>query len=343
MKKIIGIFLGFLSLATKSQDIHFSQFYSVPVLINPAEAGRIKEDARFTAIYRTQWSTLKSSFNSTGISTDFVILPPFLKKDNLGLGIYAVNDNLGSGIMKGSSVYLSFAYHAFLDKVKRHRLSGGVQGGYTSKSVDNSNFQYYNQFVDYSFVSSRDSKESSNDFNYHYFDGQAGLFYGFTVNPKFELNFGSSFYQLKQPKETVIANGSNNKLGTRSIYTLGAKFKLSDKITLNPQIMYMRQSKAEDFNLGSMLTYTIPHSFPISLTGGIFHRTNDAIIGLIGFRYKAIEFRYSYDMTTSSARQMKGAQNTTNKAVGAHEFVLNFYGKLTRKNTREYTIPCGIF
>lgn len=346
MRKIY-IYLGLMLLSmVHAQDLHFSQFYSVPVLVNPAEAGRFKEDARFTFIHRRQWVNLNSAFNSTGISTDFVVLPPFMKRDNLGLGIFAVNDNIGQGTIKGSAVYLSLAYHSYIDRARRHRLSGGLQGGYTSKSVDDSYFQFYNQYADFAYVPDRDAREQMTNFNYSFVDGQAGLFYTFILNPKVELNFGGSAYQLHQPKETVFTSptlSKNNKLGTRTIYTLGTKYKLNDKITLNPQFMYLRQSKAKDWNMGALAIYTIPHSFPIQFTGGLFYRTQDALIFLAGFRYKAFEFRYSYDMTTSSARQMRGAQGATNKAVNAHEFVINFYGKLARKNSREYTIPCGIF
>jgi type IX secretion system PorP/SprF family membrane protein len=345
MKKICSYIIMSLWGALSAQDIHFSQFYSVPVLINPAEAGRFREDARFTFIHRRQWVALNSAFNSTGVSTDFVVLPPFMKKDNLGLGIYAANDNIGQGTIKGSSVNISLAYHAFIDKARRHRLSAGIQGGFTSKAVDDRYFQFYNQYADFAFVPDRDAKEQISGYNYSFFDGQGGLFYTFVVDPKWELNFGTSAYQLHQPKETVFNKelSKNNKLGTRSIYTLGARYKISPKITLSPQIMYMRQSKAKDWNLGAMVIYTIPHSFPLQLQGGIFHRTQDAAIFLIGTRYKALEVRYSYDLTTSSARDMRGAQGATNKQVNAHEFVINFYGKLARKNSREFTVPCGIF
>lgn len=345
--KIISAALTFMACGlVHAQDIHFSQFYSVPVLINPAEAGRFKEDARFTFIHRRQWVALNSAFNSTGISTDFVVLPPFLKKDNIGLGIYAANDNLGQGIIKGSSVYVSAAYHSYLDNARRHRISGGLQGGFTSKGIDDSNFQFYNQYADFAYVPDRDAKDPITNYNYSFFDGQVGLYYAFIFDPKLELNFGSSFYQIHQPKETVFNHDrqlKNNKLGTRSIYTLGLKYKITPKISLQPQLMYMRQSKAKDWNMGALAIYTIPHSFPIQVSAGMFYRAQDAAIFLIGMRYKALELRYSYDLTTSSAKQMKGAQGATNKQVNAHEFVLNFYGKLARKNTREFTVPCGIF
>lgn len=346
MKKLfIHIILSLSVFLIKAQDLHFSQFYSVPVLVNPAEAGRLKEDSRFTFIHRTQWASLNSKFNSTGISTDFVVMPSFMKRDNLGLGVYAVNDNIGSGVFKSSSVYISLAYHTFLDRVKRHRLSGGLQAGYTSKAVDNTYFQFYNQYQDFAFVPDKASGENLNGFNYHYFDGQAGLYYTYLISQKTELNAGTSLYQLHQPKESVLTplDSTKNKLGTRTINTLGLKYKLSDKFSVNPQMLYMRQSRATDVNIGSLAIYTLNSEAPINLVGGVFYRTSDALIFLAGIRYKSLEIRYSYDMTMSSAKKMRGALNATNKPVNAHEFVLNFYGKLARKNSRDYTLPCTIF
>jgi type IX secretion system PorP/SprF family membrane protein len=242
-------------------------------------------------------------------------------------------------------VYVTLAYHAFIDNAKRHRLSGGIQGGYTSKMIDDTYFQFYNQYIDFAYVPDRSSNENFKNYNYSFFDGQAGLFYTFVLNAKTEINYGTSLFQIHQPKESVLFNSNNtsNKLGTRSIYTLGLKYKLTDDLTLNPQAMYLRQSKAKDLNLGVLATYQIQKAYPIQAMGGIFCRTRDALIFMLGMRYKNLDIRYSYDMTTSSARQMRGALNTTNKPLGAHEFVLNIYGKLTRKNSREYTLPCGIF
>ena len=355
MKRIIYILFALLSIDAMSQDLHFTQFYSTPLMTNPANTGRMQEDFRLSAIHRRQWMNVSSAFVSTAFGGDINFTSKKLKKDKIGLGIVLYNDNLADGTIKGNSVFISGAYHRMLDLQRRHRLSAGIQLGYTQKAINDQYFQFPNQYQNFAYVPTLANNENLTQLNYHYFDAQVGLAYNFVISPKTEAFTGISFYQLRQPKESIYSdNPSDNKLGTRWTSVTGVNQKLSDRIVISPQFMYMRQSAAHDLNIGAFITYQLVSKTNTSLIGGTFYRVGDAAVLLVGARVKNIECKVSYDATTSSFKSIKGAQGTgsydpnnmnsvSNKAVNAWEVSLNIYGFLPRSQPKDFTVPCGIF
>lgn len=332
-----------------AQDLHFSQFYSTSMLVNPANTGRMKEDARLTLATRNQWAALNSNFKSSALTTDFVIKAKAFKRNKLGVGLLFSHDDLAKGAYKNSNIGIATAYHWILDKRRRHRFSIGLQGGYSQKFFNGEALLYENQNRYFVFDPTIDPSEkltSGSNGNFSFFDVQAGAAYKLVVSPKLDLETGISLYQLRQPKETLYNDANNakiNKLGTRWVQTVSATYKFTDQLSVSPQMMYMRQSHAVDANFGAFATYTLRTTHLFQLMGGVFYRNKDAAIPFIGTRFKNLDVRFSYDATTSSARNVKGATNTTNKGVGAYELVINLYGTIHRKTPSDLTIPCEIF
>ena len=58
MKRILYILIAYWSLGVSSsiaQDIHFSQYYNMPLTTNPAMTGLVNGEFRVQGIYRNQW------------------------------------------------------------------------------------------------------------------------------------------------------------------------------------------------------------------------------------------------------------------------------------------------
>jgi len=51
----IVLLFAFAADDSKAQDAHFSQFYSAPLLLNPALAGTMDGTFRIASVYRDQW------------------------------------------------------------------------------------------------------------------------------------------------------------------------------------------------------------------------------------------------------------------------------------------------
>ena len=77
----------FISFATISQDLHYSQIYMTPMALNPALTGGTESDGRISLNYRDQWRSWVMPMNtSMGVGFDAPVLK---KKDQsfyLGLG-----------------------------------------------------------------------------------------------------------------------------------------------------------------------------------------------------------------------------------------------------------------
>ncbi|MBL8010233.1 MAG: type IX secretion system membrane protein PorP/SprF, partial [Flavobacteriales bacterium] len=53
-----------------AQDVHFSQFFDAPLVLNPAVAGDIEGDQRVALFHRTQWQSVGSPFRTHALSYD---------------------------------------------------------------------------------------------------------------------------------------------------------------------------------------------------------------------------------------------------------------------------------
>src|SRR5688500_6495438 len=99
MKKLIFFFAtGLLAFVSYGQSTHFSQFYSTPLLINPASTGLTYGPYRVASNYRNQWNDAGSAYKTFTISGDAQILKNKMAEGNtLGLGLALVNDKTLEG------------------------------------------------------------------------------------------------------------------------------------------------------------------------------------------------------------------------------------------------------
>ena len=109
------------------QSTHFSQFYSTPMLINPAATGLTYGPYRVAANYRNQWNDAGSPYKTFTVSGDGRILKDQLPEGNkLGAGLVFVNDKTLEGAVQGNSISLITAYHVSLDELQK--VSVGFKG-----------------------------------------------------------------------------------------------------------------------------------------------------------------------------------------------------------------------
>lgn len=345
MKKqlITGLicFLATINLLT-AQDFHFSQFYSNPQLLNPALTGNFKEDYRLNVIHRNQWSTIGSKFQTTAFGGDFNIQGGKLNKDKIGVGLQVYLDDQAS-VLNTQGFLASLSYIHTLDGHRRHHFSIGAQFGYMRKSINTDDLQFGNQYQNHQFNNGVSNNENFDSFDLSSITFHAGIAYTYDLTKLAHLFTGISVYQVTAPNESIT--GTENNLGQRGIFNIGLEQQLSNKVKVIPQLMFMYQSKASDFNLGSLVKYELTPVFRTNLILGAFYRTSDAVIAVVGLEHKGIEAKASYDVTMSDLQAFKGTEGTTsNNMVGTWEVSIIFKGIFRNHNyANEYTVPCGIF
>src|SRR5215212_889052 len=137
MKKVI-LFIAscagcFIAVA---QSFHFSQFYSTPLLVNPASTGATGGPYRFAANYRSQWKNEGSPYTTFTASGDGHILTESLPAGNvLGLGLTFLNDKALDGVVQTNSLSLSTGYHIALDAENFQNIGVGFQGTYNERRI----------------------------------------------------------------------------------------------------------------------------------------------------------------------------------------------------------------
>lgn len=344
MRHLFLFILTLAFLSTIAQDLHFSQFYSVPLNLNPANTGRFKEDYRLNAIYRKQWANINSAFETGAFGAELNFKGGKLNHDKIGIGLLFTNDQIGEGTITNNGFSLSAAYHKTVDAHKRHHVSLGVQGGYNIRSVNTTNFQFGNQYQNYQYNPALSNQENLENLQANFFDVNAGAAYSFTVSKKLTLSTGIAFNQLLRPTSSYLEEpGEKDDVSTRSVINAGADYKIKPFITLYPRILYMNQSNAQNFNIGAYAGFQVGHQKTTTLFGGAFYRGKDAAIALVGLGYKRAEIKFSYDFNVSQLSDVNGAENSGSGHVGAWEISLIFKGIINRGVPSEYTVPCGIF
>ena len=328
-----------------AQDYLFSPFFNTPLSQNPALTAKFREDYRFGGAYRNQWNQINAAFATTGIFADINFRRGLDNPDKFGVGIQFNNDELGDLIYSNQYYQISGAYHKVLDRLKRHRLSAGVQVGYVYKSLNMNKLTFANQYTDWNY-NNNPSGENMLGNTMGYASVNAGLFWDFTLNPRLDIYLGGSLFNINQPKEQLISYNKNNQLGIRQNYTIGSNYMLSKNISILPAVQITRQTKAMDINIGGALGYSIVSGKLDRSTVqlGMWYRAKDAVIVYGGIKFRNYLLGLSYDMTASGLNDIKNAPNigrTTN--IGAFEITFIKVGFLNRAIPNDLTVPCRFF
>lgn len=338
MKKIIILLtifnIQYSIFNSFAQDIHFSQFYVSPLTLNPANTGLFKGKYRGAVNYRSQWSSvIPNPYTTMSGSLDMVMKNKFA---NFGVGIMLFNDKSGAGALTINNIMVSFAAHK---KFGKHQLSLGVQAGIVQKSIDYSELTFNNQYTSNAeFDPTSSSNENNVNTSFSYPDFEGGLLWLFTPSKQLNIYLGYATFHLTQPTETFY-DATKNKLNSRSVFHGGGTYKLNKKIGVDPHFIFMSQSKAQEFLLGTDLSYHLGKASKADaiLYVGAWYRdsfknkTTDAFIPTVAGQYKNVRLGISYDVNVSSLK-------TASKAKGGFEISLIYI--LDVAKPLQMTVPC---
>lgn len=314
----------------RSQDIHFSQFYNVPMIVNPALTGHFDGDWQASAGYRNQWKSIAQPFRTLEASYERQF---YIQSHHISGGIYFLNDNSGDIALKANQFVLSGAYHR---TINNHRLHGGLQVGYVHKAVDFGKIIFpgqWNPDLGYFDPNTPSGMEDGDKLSY------LDVNLGFMWQKKFGKilpEAGVSFYHLNYPKESFYDD--NTHLPIKWSFNAGAKYDLAPSIYLYPRLLLINQVKAKDYIFGTNAGLTLtPNSSGVrEINAGVFLRNTlasntDAVIVMVGTMVRNIQIGISYDLNISSLKSYSNSR-------GAFEITLVYRSISTILNT--FTIPC---
>lgn len=352
MKKILlsVLAIGGFCAASLGQDVHFTQYFTSPLTLNPAQTGLIATDWRASANFREQWSVISSNpYTSATVAFDMPTLRGKLPEgDALGVGIIGLFDRAGSGALQNTTFGLSLAYHKSFGLDKQHTLSLGFQGALVQKTIQANKLVFGDQYdpnapQGYLRELSHDHGVFNNaDLTYP--DFNAGLMYSGRISEKATVYAGFSYYHLTRPVETFSSNSGNTEdLRIHSRYSahMGGSFEVNDNVVVYLSGMYHRQGTAQETLLGGAVGFILNPYHDEYTENTIFYlgswyRFSDAIAPYVGFEWSKMKLGISYDVTMSPLRQANNGQ-------GAWEISLIYNGIIERNIKRSYNFACPKF
>ncbi|HAE13453.1 MAG: PorP/SprF family type IX secretion system membrane protein [Chitinophagales bacterium] len=300
------ILISFTGLTLQAQDVHFSQFYAAPLLVNPAQTGNFSGTARVGANYRDQWGSITVPYRTFDLYSDAGIQPG-KSVNRFGIGLCVLSDQAGDGVLRSNRAQLSAAYHAMLNDDKTVRLSAGLSGGVVQRSLDFSKLTFDSQWNGYNFDSDLANQETGFREQFIYPDFGTGILLTMTPLPYARYYVGASALHLNQPEESFFTDGSN-QLGIRYLVTGGAYFPVSEQVSMSPAAYLSMQKKALEVTTGTNFHIETDNGSNSAIfLLGLWYRYLDAAWFMAGYVTGNLTVSASYDFNFSG---LTAASNT---------------------------------
>jgi type IX secretion system PorP/SprF family membrane protein len=267
--------------------------------------------------YRNQWPALTGTFVTTSASYD-----QHVEGLSGGLGLLVTNDQAGKGTLKTTTVSGIYSYQQAISR--KFSIKAGFQATYFQKSLDWSKLTFGDQiderrgFIYNTNDVPRGGTVGNADFSAGLL-GYSDIFYvGFAAHHLTEPNESLIVGTSKLPMKLTAHAGAAIPLGMRGKYG-------KPKTRISPNVLYQQQAEFRQLNLGLYMDHG-------PITAGVWYRTKDAFIALIGFQTDKFKFGYSYDVTTSKL---------TTATAGSHEvsLQLQFNCKPKKRTFRQVACP----
>ena len=320
----------------RAQDVHFTQHFSSPLVLNPASTGFFRGDYRVGVNHKEQWPwAIESKFLTYNTSSAFAEWGlrgrKTKKKDWFGIGLITLHDVAGDGKLRMTEYGASIAFHKQLDREGRHFISAGFNAISNRRTIDFEAFRFNSQWRNGTgFDLSLPSGEffSQNGFVDRYWDVSLGIqtSHRFWNDNGLAVNF--SLHHINRPRETFL--NSENRIGIRPMITLQGSIQGLYRFTIHPSMLFTTQKGALELVIGSNFTMPIDQdrfTAKQRLWWGLHYRSVDAIIPVIGYEIARTRILMNYDINLSSLSK-------ASRGNGGLEISLIHIGSL-RKNTKE--------
>jgi type IX secretion system PorP/SprF family membrane protein len=341
MKKILfGVGVSIMLAGNAiAQDVHFTQYFTSPLTLNPAMTGLVNDDVRFACNYRQQWSSVSPNPYVTGTASfDMALLKGKLPEgDALGAGILVLYDKSGTGGLTNTTAGLSLAYHKAFGYDRQQHISIGMQAMYVQKSLDFAKLTFEDMNVPgQGLIGPTNEKFPKTTLGYADFNG--GLMYSGKIADHATAYLGYSYYHFTNPVESFLTD--NFPIHSRHTGYLGGSFDMNENTVLYANALYQSQASATEIVLGAAVGFVLNPGHDqefqkntIFYLGG-WYRYGDAIAPYVGIEWSKVRFGISYDVNVSSF-------TPATSGAGAYEISLIYFGRINKhEKSPQYNWSC---
>jgi type IX secretion system PorP/SprF family membrane protein len=300
-KILLIVFIALLGLKSVSaQQVYSSQFYSMPIYLNPALTGNSDYNIRTGVNYRNQWNSVTTPFVSQSAYIDGKLSFPYLGASWLGIGGVIFNDKAGEGGLKTNQIMLTTSLNKSLNKGNTLFLHGGLGIELVNKSVNYHKLIFDDQWDPnlLKFDSGIDSRELDNlkTQSLFYLDiSLGGALTYFRGKTRYFL--GMAVSHLNQPNESFYEITNNLKRSYN--FHGGLETKIGPRMYIKPEFLYKNEYLSTEFMFGANIAMAAGKK-GIVLHYGLWYRNKEDIIPTVGFQKKRFKFILSYDIDVSA-------------------------------------------
>lgn len=308
-------------------DPHFTQFYAYPMWLNPGMTGVMDGDVRITGLYRSQWSSVMTPFNTAGLSIDAAT------NKNLNIGANFMSQSAGDAGYKYLNAYGSIAYSGVkFGADNNQHITIGIQAGLLSRRFDPSKFQFGDQWNPVTgFDPGTTSADQIKYTAVAVLDLGAGIsYYDASPDKKVSLFGGLAAFHLTRPQDPFFSTGTKQFLPVRYTFHAGARINVNETISITPNILYLRQGTASEQMVG--LFAQLKANEYTDVLFGANYRVKDALAPYVGVAFHNFVLGASYDVNMSDLGK---AVNGTNSM----ELSFTYIGRKSGKPLRYLGCP----
>jgi len=338
---IIGLLFLFSAVRLQAQDVHFSQLFNAPMLLNPALTGLMSTDMRVATNYRTQWATVATPYRTMSASADFSPARYIFNTDDiLGAGIYIMNDKAGASQLTNTQIQMSMAYSKSLNGQGNNYLSLGGQFGYGQQRLNNQNLTFDNQIEGNVLNTSLDSGELLSFDNFSYWDVSAGLAWSYTPEKATSIYAGVAVAHLNEPRVSFFEDDTELLYRKYTAFA-GAQFRVNYAMSLLPRAFYLQQASAKELTIGCLAKFNMSDGRNredlSSLYFGAMYRVGDAAIAIARYDFNNnIGISFSYDINLS-------ALSSVSRGYGAMEIAVVYQTSFSTRGRGNRPVQCPHF
>lgn len=311
------LFAVIFSYKSFAQGIPVAQFFSMPLILNPAFTGLVNGDMRAAANNYHYGGNGLTKLNVTNVSVDMPMLTGVLPKgDALGIGLLYQRYSFDAEPTLHTKKYhagLSLAYHKSLGKSNKHHLSLGVQAVHSNILSDY--FPYGGSATYYA---------------YNYQKSNIGILYSGQLSDKVAVYGGYGIYHIDFPDKHP-SGIYNSPINT---FTAGGSFNIGRNMSL----------------YANAIVYTVPHDqkvqissffkFPLSKTNkkglfmyaGAIYSHEYTLSPYLGFEAARLRLGVSYEFYTDPLEILPPYRS-------GFEVSLIYTGKFLKKQNANWHCP----
>jgi type IX secretion system PorP/SprF family membrane protein len=322
-----AIFL-FVGMASKAQDLHFSQFYASPLYLSPSFAGAT-DGTRLIMNYRNQWPGIEKAFSTYAVSLD-----NYFNSFNSGLGFLLIQDKAGSAGLSTTHAALQYSYN--IQITEQWQVVPAIQFAYGNRSLDFGKLRFADEQIGGGASGSWDQLTNEQveyvDFASSVLVYSQAMWIGMTADHLATPNYSFLGEQMQLPRKFVFFGGIN--------FWTEKKRRIKGDRSFSGTFRIQHQQEFNQADIGA-------YWFNDPLEIGLWYRglpvfgndtesklNQDAIVISLSYRHGALRFGYSYDVTIS---------NLGWNSAGAHElsliFEFNQNFRLRNRGNRP-AVPC---